>query len=169
MSFGNHTYQEDGKASLVFLAKSDCAILDVSQTFNTKDKTFYNGEPTITLKSCSIKKNNSEQATIVEGVLVSSVHATYLYIGHNGHPVSGGYDNITFITEVSPTSNTNEYSFSLKMPYNDVFNNYEAKDILELSVVVITENGYTKNVLKYNYTIGSLLPEPNDDIEKEVP
>ncbi|MDO5980235.1 discoidin domain-containing protein [Flavivirga spongiicola] len=166
MSFGNHTYQE-GKEDLVFLTKSDCAILNVSEVFNTKDKQYYNTEPTVTMEEYSVKKDATKQATIVQGLFTSDVKANHIYVGHNGYPLEGGYDNITFTTTVAETSNTNEYSFYLEMPYSDIFNGYQAKDLLELSMVVVTENGNKNIPVKYDYTIDVLSPEPNDDILKD--
>jgi hypothetical protein len=47
----------------------------------------------------------------MQGAFTSEVKATHFYVGHNGYPLAGGYDNITFTTEVTPTSNVNQYSF----------------------------------------------------------
>lgn len=167
MSFGNHTYQNDGKADLVFLTKSDCAILDVNEVFNSKEKQYYGISPTIEMQNYSVTKDNVKKATIVQGVFTSDVKATHFYVGHNGYPLSGGYDNITFAIPVATTFNDNEYSFYLEMPYSDIFNGYQSKDILELSMVVITENGNKKGPVKYDYTIDVLAPEPNNDILRE--
>ena len=167
MSFGNHTYQKDGQSDLVYLTKASCAILDVNQVFNSKDKQYYDVSPSIEMKSYTVAKDNTKRATIVQGTFTSEVKATHFYAGHNGYPLAGGYDNITFTTEVVPTANANEYPFYVEMPYQDIFNGYQAKDILELSMVVITENGNKKVPVKYDYTISDLSPEPNDDILKE--
>lgn len=166
MSFGNHTYQKDRESSLVFLTASDCAILNVSETFNKKDKLYYD-DAEIKLESFSVQKDNVKQATIVQGFLTSNVKANHFYVGHNGYPLEGGYDNITFTTPLSATTKENEFSFSLEMPYTDIFNDYQAKDILELSLVVVLDNGLKSVLYKYDYTIDALSPEPNEDIEKE--
>ena len=175
MSFGNHTYQKDGKSSLVFLTASDCAILNVSETFNKKDKLYYDDakdkmyydDAEIKLESFSVQKDNAKQATIVQGFLTSNVKANHFYVGHNGYPLEGGYDNITFTTPLSATNKENEFSFSLEMPYTDIFNGFQAKDIFELSLVVVLDNGLKSILYKYDYTIDALSPEPNEDIEKE--
>ena len=166
MSFGNHTYQNSSKSDLVFLTASDCAILNVSETFNKKDKLYYD-DAEIKLESFSVQKDNAKQATIVQGFLTSNVKANHFYVGHNGYPLEGGYDNITFTTPLNATNKENEFSFSLEMPYTDIFNDFQAKDIFELSLVVVLDNGLKSMLYKYDYTIDALSPEPNEDIEKE--
>ncbi|MET2984305.1 discoidin domain-containing protein [Aureibaculum conchae] len=167
MSFGNHTYQNKGKSDLVFLTASDCAILNASETFNTKEKQYYQEGPSPKLVSYTVVKDNTIQATIVEGLLTSSVKSNHLYVGHNGYPIEGGYDDITFTTDLTPTSNTNEYSFRLEMPYSDIFNGYKAKDLLQMTLVVITDDGIRKTLDKYDYTIRTNTLEPNDDILRD--
>ncbi|MFC2110269.1 discoidin domain-containing protein, partial [Bacteroidota bacterium] len=147
--------------------KSDCAILDVCEVFNSTANTYYNLSPTVEMGSYSVTKDATKQATIVQGVFTSDVSATHFYVGHNGYPLPGGYDNITFTVPVTPTSNANEYSFYVEMPYSDIFNGYQAKDILQLSMVTLDENGNRNTPVTYDYTIDVLSPEPNDDILKE--
>jgi hypothetical protein len=53
------------------------------------------------------------------------------------------------------------------MPYSDIFNGYQAKDLLELSMFVVTENGNKKTPVRYDYIISDLSPEPNDYIPFE--
>ncbi|MDY7396045.1 discoidin domain-containing protein [Aureibaculum sp. 2210JD6-5] len=166
MSFGNHTYQETNKSNLVFLTGSDCAILNVSETFNSKDKVYYDSDANVKLLSYSVTKDNVNQATTVSGLLTSEVKANHIYVGHNGYPLEGGYDNITFTQALLPTANHNEYSFSIKMPYSDIFNGYQAKDHIELSLVIITENGERIMASRYDYTIDAGSQIPNDDILK---
>lgn len=166
MSFGNHTYQ-NGNEELVFLTKSDCAILDVNEAFNKIEEQYYEVSPSIKMKHYTVTKDNLKQATIVEGVFTSELKPTHFYVGHNAYPLAGGYDRITFTVPVIGTATVDEYSFKVEMSYSDIFNGYQAKDVFELSMDIITENGNRKTVVKYDYTIDVNSPEPNDDILKD--
>lgn len=169
MSYGNHSYQINSQSDLVYLTKASCAILDANEIFNTKNDLYYGENPILTMGAYTVKKDQAKQATIVDGIVISEVKPTYLYIGHDGYPTGRNwdYDKITWTVPLVETAVANEYSFHVEMPYSDIFNGYKAKDVLTLSMNVITENGYIKTPISYDYTIGVLSPEPNDDILTE--
>jgi hypothetical protein len=166
MSFGNHTYQKD--PSLVYLTKASCAILNTSQTFNTKDNSYYDSGLLPNLKSYSVSKDDTKKAIIIQGLVSSNLNMTDFYVGHDGLPAGGnnGYDKITWSDKLVPTENPDEYSFYEEMPYSDIFNGYKRKDSLALTLDVIAKNGTRKEVLNYIYTMNESTQVPNDDILK---
>lgn len=166
MSFGNHTYQTNPE--LVFLTKATCALLNVSQTFNTKEREYYAESPEIEMKSYSVVKDDSKKATLIDGLITTNLKPTHFWIGHDGVPSGGGnnYDNITWSEPFTPTGKDNEYSFHAEMPYSDIFNGYKRKDTLRLEMIAITENGMKSRVIDYKYTMDELNQVPNDDIQK---
>ena len=169
MANGNHIYQQPSRAAMVFLTGSSCAILNVNEVFNTKDKQYYDTQPSVEMKAYTVRKDNVNEVTIVEGVLTSDIKATHFYVGNDGHPAgspANNYDDVTFTVPLLPASNANEYSFKVAMPYSAVFNGYKEKGTLELSMVAIVENGNRVKPVKYDYTTNTSTRVPNDDIER---
>ncbi|WP_109098061.1 discoidin domain-containing protein [Aquimarina sp. AU58] len=173
MSFGNRHYQR-GNEDETFLLPSSCALLNVSQTFNSRNNgiNYYGNNPGVNMVTYEIKKENNQNAIIAEGKFTSSVRPTHIYIGHNGYPKNGNgnprYDEVTFTTTPGATRNVNEYSFRLVMPYSDIFNGYQDnnKNKMALSVYVVTENGRKSTPLQYDYTTDVSKQTPNDDVNK---
>lgn len=174
MSFGNRHYQK-GNEDETFLLPSSCAILNVNQTFNSRNNgiNYYDSNPMVNMVEYEIKKDSDQSAIIAEGKFTSSVKPTHVYIGHNGYPKSGNgnssYDEVTFTTTPYATEKKNEYSFYLVMPYFNIFNDYQDqnKSRMDLSVFVVTENGNKKTPLKYDYTMDISTKIPNDDVNKK--
>ena len=165
MSFGNHTY-EGGEENLVYLTKASCAILNTSQTFNTKDKLYYDTDLSANVKSYTVTKDDSKNATIIEGVISSNLQLTDFIVGHDGIPSGGNdaYDKITWSNHLLPTENAGEYSFYAEMPYSDIFNGYKRKDTLSLTLDVIADNGQKSTTIQYLYTVNGTTMVPNNDI-----
>ena len=171
MSFGNHTY-EQGKTDLVFLTKSSASILNVTETFNTRDKIYYDGKPEVNLGPFQIKKDDTNKTIIAEGILKTTGSPTHFYIGHNGYPHNGNsnaaYDEITFTVPLNSTGTNDEYTFQLEMPYSDLFNNYKdnEKDKIECTMVALFENGSKVKLFQFDYTMDLTTKIPNDDVLK---
>ncbi len=167
MSFGNHTYQNNG-SDRVFLTASSAAILNVCEAFNTKDNSYYTMDVEAEFLGYTVEKNESNSSLIVQGTVTAPITLNHIYVGHDGFPAGGGdnYDDITFTTALTPSANANEYEFNIEIPYSDLFNEYkdEAKNNMQLTFNVVAENGNRQKIGGYAYTIDLATKIPNDDV-----
>lgn len=168
MSFGNHTYQNDG-SERVFLTASSSAILNACEAFNTKDNIpYYATDVGAEFLGYTVEKDETNNSLMLQGTVTSPAVLNHIYVGHDGFPAGGGdnYDDITFTTVLEPTGNINEYNFSLRIPYSDLFNEYkdETKNDMQLTFNVIAKNGNRQKIGGYAYTIDLTTKIPNDDV-----
>ncbi len=170
MSFGNHTY-ENGEPEKVFLTNSSCAILNVNPLFNktTNGISYYGVEPTITLKTINIAKNNVTNTIAITGSFTSDINVLHMYAGFDfvnqgASPPNDNYDEITYVNK--PTLNNGVYSFNLEIGYADLFNDYQSnnKDEVIIEINILTENGFRKKPFDHYYTTDTATQVPNDDI-----
>lgn len=168
MSFGNHTY-ENGHEDMVFMTKTTAAILNVNEAFNkTNNGIAYYSPDSMEMEMLEIEKNDIDNSIHVDGIISSDVTPTHLYISNDGAPsgqANNNYDDVTFVTE--PTDlGSNKYSFSVDMPYEELFNSYkdEFKNDMLLSIKGLTAQGNRHELYKYNYTIDLSTKIPNDDV-----
>ena len=174
---GSNRWDAGGKEDQVKLVASTVAIFDVCGAFNKNNLgiEYHAVGPNIDIVSYSIAKNNAEQQTQATITFTSDVAPLYLYVALDAEPnaANTNYDTVAFTTTVTPTGKTDQYEASLEMPYSEFFNGYDRYGIktdnnIELSVNILTENGFRIIPLSYKFTISSAnSPEPDDNINKE--
>ncbi|SNZ00456.1 discoidin domain-containing protein [Flagellimonas pacifica] len=170
MSFGNHTY-ENGQEDMVFMTKTTAAILNVNEAFNKiNNGIVYYSQDSMEMQMLEIEKNDANNSIDVQGIISSDTTPTHLYISNDGAPsgqANNNYDDVTFVTGFTDLGD-NRYSFSVKMPYQELFNNYkdEFKNDMLLSIKGLTIQGNRHELYKYNYTIDLSTKTPNDDVNK---
>ena len=178
MGGGGTNRWKAGYEDEVKLVASSIAVFNTSEAFNKTNSgiDYYTVNPSVKLTGYTIEKDNSIQATKASFTFTSESTAKYLYVSMDAEPnaPNKNYDLVAFTTVATPTGNPNEYTAALEMPYAEFFNNYSSNGIktdnlIELSVNILTENGFREIPLSYNYTISSNnQPEPDDNINKEL-
>ncbi len=170
MSFGNHTY-ENGQEDMVFMTKTTAAILNVNEAFNKNNNGIgYYAQDAIALESLKVEKDVAINSIHAEGVISSDVTPTHIYISNDGAPngqANNNYDDVTFVTELTDLGE-NKYSFSVDMPYEELFNNYkdDGKNEMLLSLKGLTIQGNKHELYKYNYSIDLTTKIPNNNVNK---
>lgn len=174
---GSNLYDAKGSEDKIFLARSSAAILNVSEAFNKNNNgiSYYTATPSISLVSYAIQKDNSKSATVASFTFTSTVKPTNLYIGYDALPsaVNDDYDKVTFTTSVTATGKPNEYTTALEIPYSELFDGYQdatkVGNDIELTVQILTENGFRIIPLTYNFTnTAAAKPAPEDNINREL-
>lgn len=173
---GTNRWNAGGWEDQIKLVASSIAIFDESEAFNKTTNTidYYTVEPNVKLVSFTIEKDNSKHATVASFTFTSDITAEYLYVAMDAEPTTTNknYDLVSFTTAATPTGNSNEYTAELEMPYSEFFNNFSRNGIktdnnIELSVNILTENGFREIPLTYKFTISSAnSPEPDNNINK---
>ena len=175
MSNGNRVYQK--RPEDVFLTKSTCAILNANEVFNKKSNgiAYYDVKPNTELKDISITKDSGTNSIKISGTFISDIEAIHAYAGfnfvnENSSPPNDNYDEIIY--DIVPTKKNGVYAFNFTIPYGDLFNDFqtENKDKAEITINVITENGFRMKPFSHFYTTDLATEIPNDDviIEYEV-